>query len=304
MGAVDATKTDPRLILVVEDDADIRQMLCDSIRLEANAVPVEIVEVKNGLEALGETAKRQFHCVVTDLKMPVSGGDELIRGMQGQALNASTPTLVISAHTNDEFKSFCELYSHIRTIPKPFLPAAVAQAVLREVKLGRIEDRIAIHLMNPFLKAIGDFLRDELHLGIETGAPEVKKSGAQLPGDFHCTVTVTNGIAKARFTLSFNKKLIEWTKANYYKNRVSELASLTYDDVARYMIQSIFDKGVAGLSTCLGGQPRLSGLAIVTARNELASIDLSNTTGVVVQIGTDQGLVCASALSVPKARRS
>jgi CheY-like chemotaxis protein len=311
--AVDAaSKTEMRWILIAEDDDDIRQMLRESIELEASAPqssgapcpPLQIVEARNGLEALSETAQRQFHCVVTDLKMPKSSGDELIRGMQLQALNANTPTLVVSSHTNDEFKTFCELYSHIRVIPKPFLPTAVAQAVLREIKLGRMDDRIAIHLMNPFLSAVSAFLRDELHLGCENGTPEIKKPGAAMQGDFHCTIILTTGVAKARFTLSFSKKLVEWCKDNYYKNRGSELATPTFEDIARSMVQSIFDKGATALQTCMGGTPRLAGLTIVSARNEMATIDLSNTSGVVVGTLTDQGRVIAGALSLPKSRRT
>lgn len=302
-GSRNDAKSDVRFVLVAEDDDDIRHMIRDSICREANAFPIQVIEAKDGVEALNETAHRQFHCVVTDLKMPKSTGDDFIRKMQGQALNANTPTLVVSAYAEDEFKKFCDIYSHIRVIPKPFEPTTVAQAVIREVKLGRLDDRIAIHLMNPFLRTIIAFVNDELKLKNSVETPVLKKPGVAPNGDYHCTITLTTGMVKARFTLSFAKNFVEWSKVNYYKNRVSEQASLTNEDVARYLVQSFFEKGAAGFQACMGGMPRLGGMSIVTARNENGLNDLKVTNGVVVQITSERGYIFAGALSSPKTRR-
>lgn len=297
-------KPDPRWILIAEDDDDIRQILKDSISMGApDPSALHFVEVKDGAEALSQTSQRQFHCVVTDLKMPKSTGDEFIRAMQTQALNNGTPTLVVSAHSQDEFRDFCDQYAHIKVIQKPFDPNVLAQAVHQEIKLGRMDDRIAIHLMNPFLDGLREFMSKDLGISGEIGAPEVKKSGQALMGDFHCTITLSTGVSRGRFTFSFDRTLLEWAKVNYYKTRVSELASLTHDDIARYMIQSTFDRAASQIQICMGGTPRLAGLSIITPRNPADAADLALTTGVTVKVSTDHGRAVAGAFSRPKTKR-
>jgi CheY-like chemotaxis protein len=87
-----------RWVLLAEDDDDIRTLIRDSLIAEVessgNGVLLKVVEAKDGTEALEQAVVQRFHCVITDLRMPRTTGDEFIRSMQSHPLNANTPTLI------------------------------------------------------------------------------------------------------------------------------------------------------------------------------------------------------------------
>jgi CheY-like chemotaxis protein len=295
------TMHDIRWVLVAEDDDDIREMICESIRAEheAGEIPtrLELVQARNGLEAMELASTRQFHCVVTDLKMPKLTGDQFIRELQSQPLNSNTPTLVVSSHAQDEFREFCESYSHISVIPKPFEPQTVAQAVIRELTLGRLDDRIAIHLINPIVESVRTMLNSHLDLTTELKAPSIKKSGDLVEGDFHCSMTLTTGISRARFCFSFDRSILEHARKHHFRERYQSLGELSLESVASYMIHAIFDNACPQIKILMGGTPRLGGLSIVSAKNDHAMSELSLTTGIRVLMSTDLGRVYTGALS-------
>lgn len=295
-----------RWVLLAEDDDDIRSMIRHSLEEEAAGLNLQVVEARDGAEALQRAGAREFHCVVTDLRMPRSTGEDLLRALQSQPLNANTPTLVVSGHADD--RDFAERFSHVRVIPKPFLPQDVARAVVREIKLGRMDDRVAAHLMNPFLDALRHYLSDVLKLELDQVAPAVKKPGDVLQGDLHCTMTMTNGLSKARFTLSFDRVLLDHLKAKYFSTRVANWASFTSDVTARHFCQVVFERLSPTMQKIMGGQVRLVGTSVVLARseepsNEVELSDLVKGSGILVSLVTPFGRVLAGAYAKPKAKR-
>jgi len=85
--------TGPGNILLVDDDADIREGLAFCLRLEGHLV----VEAENGLLALRALASRTaFRLVVLDLRMPVMDGPTfLIRKAKGE--HAALPVVIFSS---------------------------------------------------------------------------------------------------------------------------------------------------------------------------------------------------------------
>jgi FixJ family two-component response regulator len=66
-------RTRPIRTLVVEDDADSREMLCALLELEEQ----EVDGVVNGLKALELLAQRSYDLILIDLRMPGMSGEEL-----------------------------------------------------------------------------------------------------------------------------------------------------------------------------------------------------------------------------------
>ena len=66
-------RTWPNRILVVEDEADSREVL--RVILEEQGQEVE--DVENGLKALELLAERSYDLILSDLRMPSMGGEEL-----------------------------------------------------------------------------------------------------------------------------------------------------------------------------------------------------------------------------------
>ena len=294
-----------RWVLVAEDDEDVRQMIRTSLLENSAGMNLQIVEAKDGIDAITKASAREFACVVTDLRMPRSTGEDLLRALQNQPLNANTPTLVVSGHAdNDSFKN---QFAHVKVFPKPFLPEDIARAVTKEIKLGRIDDRIAVHLINPFVEVVNNLLNADLKLKSTLQPPTVKKPSEDLPGDFHCTLTLSVGLSRARFTLSFEKSLLEHIKVAYLATQIAKWSALTPDATARYFCQVIFEKVGPELSKVLNGNVRLTRTAIVCSlgkdANSIEYAELVRTSGITVSMNTDQGRVIAGAYAKAKSNR-
>lgn len=79
-------------ILVVEDDADLSEALCDTLKIEG----YQVVSAANGTEALGKLAENNFSLVVSDIQMPVMDGFQLLHNMQQKY--ADIPVLLMTAY--------------------------------------------------------------------------------------------------------------------------------------------------------------------------------------------------------------
>jgi len=291
-----------RWVLVAEDDEEIRHLIRNSLQEEAsnNTLNLQVVEAKDGLEAISKVASREFHCVVTDLKMPRSTGIDVLRVMQSNPLNANTPTVVVTGTAPDDFP---EQLAHVRVVPKPFDAHALAQVILKEIKLGRIDDRVAMHLMNPFLEAIRSFLGKSAGLEAEIQQPTVKKSGTELVCDVHCNLLISAGTSRNRFTLSFDTQLLSYLKNWHFKDRTTQWATMTSENIAKQTAQAIFDETAQALEQQTGLAHRLSATSIIVSKSENEYADLVSANGISIALTTAHGRVVASAFSKPRNKR-
>lgn len=67
-------------ILVVDDDAGVREMIVRHLRFTG----YEVAEAVDGADALGRVAQERFDIVVTDLRMPNLDGVDLIRRVRAE----------------------------------------------------------------------------------------------------------------------------------------------------------------------------------------------------------------------------
>jgi CheY-like chemotaxis protein len=88
----------PPLVLVVDDDEDVRTFLKELLEEEGYAVAT----AGNGLEALEFTQRtpRQPSCVLLDLMMPVMNGWDVMAKWQEQGRLPGLPVVVFTAAVN------------------------------------------------------------------------------------------------------------------------------------------------------------------------------------------------------------
>lgn len=87
-----------RTILVVEDDADIRDSLADVLESEGYRVGT----AANGREGLDRLQHMGRPCLILlDLMMPVMSGGEFLSVLRRSQLHASLPVVVVSAWPKD-----------------------------------------------------------------------------------------------------------------------------------------------------------------------------------------------------------
>ena len=79
-------------VLVVEDDLDLCEALCDTLEIEG----YQVLYANNGTEALSQLAKNNFRLVVSDIQMPVMDGFQLLSNMQQK--HPEIPVLLMTAY--------------------------------------------------------------------------------------------------------------------------------------------------------------------------------------------------------------
>ena len=292
-----------KFVLVVEDDDEIRSLIVSSLKAESAETPLTVFEARDGHEAIQMAGRQEFHCVVTDLNMPRTSGQDLIRVLLGESLNANTPTVVVSAGIDDQFLA---AFQGVRTVSKPFCPTALSQLVLREIKLGRMDERIPAHMLNPFAEAMQSILVDEMHLGMEAVsivAPSVRRAGVKLDGDLMAMVTLTTGIMQTKIAFAFDRGFLLQMKSAYFQSRRSQWAAMNLELLVRYTVVAMIEKAGPSLIAIFGQPPRVADITLVELSDHMKAADYIRCPGVTVALSTEQGRVFILALAQARAKR-
>ncbi len=84
-----------RLVLVVDDDNEIRQMMCLLLKLHG----YETAEAVDGVDALAKINQRQPDLIVLDVMMPKMDGITLCKTLRDDLLTARLPIIMLSGKT-------------------------------------------------------------------------------------------------------------------------------------------------------------------------------------------------------------
>jgi DNA-binding response OmpR family regulator len=87
-------------VLVVEDEANIRELVALHLRLE-QLTPIEAADGNAGLE-LART--RPFDLIILDLMLPGLDGVTVCRAIRRESINAGTPVLMLTARRDEADK--------------------------------------------------------------------------------------------------------------------------------------------------------------------------------------------------------
>ena len=83
-------------ILMVDDDADLREALADQL---VATEEFDVFEAADGAEGLKRAAEQHYDLVILDVGLPDMDGRELCRLMRKQGLKA--PVIMLTGHTTD-----------------------------------------------------------------------------------------------------------------------------------------------------------------------------------------------------------
>jgi DNA-binding NtrC family response regulator len=101
-------------ILIVDDEDEIRSSLKRRYMLRGYRVDV----AENGEAALGLMAESSFHVVVSDIRMPVMDGIDLLRRIRSEY--PMTRTIMITGYVTMENALACLRYGADTVVFKPF----------------------------------------------------------------------------------------------------------------------------------------------------------------------------------------
>jgi len=120
-------------ILVVEDQPDVRKVVCEMLRIRG----YHVLEASGPLQALAlfEKNRERIDLLVTDVIMPVMSGRELYE--QIVLLKPELRTLFISGYTDGKIDDPDELPHGVGYLQKPFTPEALTMKVMHLLNQGQ-----------------------------------------------------------------------------------------------------------------------------------------------------------------------
>ncbi len=119
-------------ILVVDDEADVRETLSDMIQ----GMGYQVVVAEDGTEALERTKTEKVDLIITDLSMPRMSGLELI--VQSKRINPNIPIAVISAYGSVENTTYALTRGAFNFIAKPFKMSQIKELIRKGRQLREL----------------------------------------------------------------------------------------------------------------------------------------------------------------------
>ncbi len=89
---------DKPLVLVVDDDPDILEAVCDILEAEG----YRVARARHGLEALDRVDRERPSIILLDLMMPVMDGLAFAKALRQRRVDQGIPIVVISADGNPQ----------------------------------------------------------------------------------------------------------------------------------------------------------------------------------------------------------
>lgn len=111
----DDTQPKEHSILLVEDNAELLELMARSLRRRYN-----VYTAQDGSKALKKIAKKELDVVITDVVMPVMDGIELVREIKGNSDTAQLPVIMLTAKTENDDRNEAYRTGADDYITKPF----------------------------------------------------------------------------------------------------------------------------------------------------------------------------------------
>jgi two-component system response regulator ResD len=126
----------PMRALVCDDDNPIRNMVRDMLEAQG----FEVIEAKDGQQALSVFMKENIDLVIIDFLMPKVDGLQVIRNIRLSGERARVPVVLMSAISRSQILGDNPELGPDYYINKPFKPkkmAKIIERVLRTLREGR-----------------------------------------------------------------------------------------------------------------------------------------------------------------------
>ncbi len=136
-----------KTILIVEDNAILREMLCDL--LQAVHPDWRIVEAQNGLEGLNLAQCTQPDLILLDFNMPVMNGYELALNLQSRPETSSIPLILNSAEDADH-----PLIMRLRTMCQAVLGKPFSLREIERIINSILHPAASVHPTPPYVKSV------------------------------------------------------------------------------------------------------------------------------------------------------
>ena len=114
------------VVMVVEDSATMRQLICHALRKIEGC---EIVEAGDGADALAKLATKKPDVIVTDINMPQLDGFGLLRELRARKEYEQLPVIVLTTAGSLDDQERAKGLAVTGYVTKPVKPDVVVAAV-------------------------------------------------------------------------------------------------------------------------------------------------------------------------------
>jgi CheY-like chemotaxis protein len=122
----EATRQRPRSVLLLEDRADFRSVLCEYL---VSCCSYEVTSVRSGVAGLREIIKRPFDLIICDMMMPRMGGEMFYWAVTRVRPAARQRFIFFTGHKNNPKIEFFFRRVNATVLYKPFKLAALDSAI-------------------------------------------------------------------------------------------------------------------------------------------------------------------------------
>ena len=123
------------LVLVIEDNVEMSSFLVDCLRDD-----YRVATAFDGHEGLEQAVALKPDCILTDVMMPVLGGEALVRALRATPELETVPIVVLTAKADDELRVGLLREGVQDYLTKPVIPEELCARVRNVVMLKRTRD--------------------------------------------------------------------------------------------------------------------------------------------------------------------
>lgn len=131
-------------VLVVDDSADLRSLVAESLRKLGNFT---VVTAEDGAEGLQRYFEIHPDCVVIDVMMPGLDGYQLVRALRGDPASSATPLVILSAMIQEKDRLAGFISGADEYLMKPVSPLQLVQTVGNVIRRSETERRQRLRAM-------------------------------------------------------------------------------------------------------------------------------------------------------------
>ena len=117
-------------ILAVDDSASMRQMVAHTLR----GAGFDVVEAKDGQDALEKADKNKVDLVLTDVNMPRLDGIGLVKALRAKPSYKFVPILLLTTESGTDKKAEGKKAGATGWLVKPFDPAKLLATIKKVVR--------------------------------------------------------------------------------------------------------------------------------------------------------------------------
>lgn len=114
-----------KLIMIVDDSASLRQV----VKMTLEKLGYEVIEAKDGQDALNKAKGKKIHLIISDLNMPVMDGITFIKELKKLPEHKFTPVMMLTTESQQSKMMEGKAAGAKAWIVKPFKPEQLIAAV-------------------------------------------------------------------------------------------------------------------------------------------------------------------------------